>query len=173
MRRQRGTREPATSQNVSCRHESPAWITCQPHAPLNSINLCALCLSAPLRESKTTTRETTDGKRKPLQGGGGSGGGGSGRGEGHLRRGTSRRGAERQRAQREKSRRRWGTREPATFQDVSCRHGPPAWIACQLRQGESCRSTQSISALSASLHLCVSQKRQRARFDESSSHSTP
>ena len=41
---------------------------------LNPINLCALCLSAPLRESKTTTRETTDGKRKPLQGGGGGGG---------------------------------------------------------------------------------------------------
>ena len=57
LRRRRGTREPATSQNVSCRHESLAWITCQPHAPLNSINLCALCLSAPLRESKTTTRE--------------------------------------------------------------------------------------------------------------------
>ena len=54
------TREPVTFQDVSCRHESPAWIACQPHAPLNPMNLCALCLSAPLRESKTTTRETPD-----------------------------------------------------------------------------------------------------------------
>ena len=67
--------------------------------------------------------------------------------------------AERQRAQRGKLRRRRGTREPATSQNVSCRHESPAWIACQLRHGESCRSTQSISALSASPRLCVSQKR--------------
>ena len=87
----------------------------------------------------------------------GEGGDASG-GEPHLRRGTSRRGAERQRAQREKLRRRWRTREPAIFQDVSCRHGPPALGARQLRHGESCRSTQSISALSASPRLCVSQK---------------
>ena len=126
---------------------------------------------------------------------------GGGRGEGHLRRGTSRRGAERQRAQRGKLRRRWGTREPATFQDVSCRHESPAWIACQphaplnpmnlctlclsapLRESKTTTtrdstnplpsqppcplstsrplSTQSISALSASPHLCVSQKRRR------------
>ena len=60
-RRRRRTGEPATSQDVSCRHESPAWIACQPHAPLNPMNLCALCLSAPLREAKTTTtRETTN-----------------------------------------------------------------------------------------------------------------
>ena len=55
------------------------------------------------------------------------------------------------------------TRESATSQNVSCRHGPPAWIACQLRQGEARRSTQSISALSASPRLCVRQKRRRAR----------
>ena len=65
--------------------------------------------------------------------------------------------AERQRAQRGKLRRRRGTREPATSQNVSCRHESPAWIACQLRQGETRRSTQSISALSASPHLCVRQ----------------
>ena len=63
----------------------------------------------------------------------------------------------RQRAQRGKLRRRRGTREPATSQNVSCRHESPAWIACQLRQGETRRSTQSISALSASPHLCVRQ----------------
>ena len=71
--------------------------------------------------------------------------------------------AERQRAQRGKLRRRRGTREPATSQNVSCRHESPAWIACQLRQGETRRSPQSISALSASPRLCVSQKRQRTR----------
>ena len=65
--------------------------------------------------------------------------------------------AERQRAQRGKLRRRRGTREPATSQNVSCRHESPAWIACQLRQGETRRSTQSISALSGSPHLCVRQ----------------
>ena len=65
--------------------------------------------------------------------------------------------AERQRAQRGKLRRQRGTREPATSQNVSCRHESPAWIACQLRQGETRRSTQSISALSASPHLCVRQ----------------
>ena len=65
--------------------------------------------------------------------------------------------AERQRAQRGKLRRRRGTREPATSQNVSCRHESLAWIACQLRQGETRRSTQSISALSASPHLCVRQ----------------
>ena len=33
----------------------------EPHAPLNPMNLCALCLSAPLRESKTTTtRDSTN-----------------------------------------------------------------------------------------------------------------
>ncbi len=108
------TREPATFQNVSCRHGPPAWIASQPHAPLNPMNLCALCLSAPLREAKTTKRtdagfrgggrrllhlvppfgimrQTDDAARR--------------RRGGHLRNGTSRRGAERQRAQRGRLRR--------------------------------------------------------------------
>ena len=54
------------------------------NSSINPIDLCALFLSAPLRETKTTTRETTDGKRKPLQGGDGR----EREGEGRLRRGT-------------------------------------------------------------------------------------
>ena len=50
-----------------------------------------------------------------------------------------------------------GNERAGTSQNVSCRHESPAWIACQLRQGETRRSTQSISALSASPHLCVRQ----------------
>ena len=108
------TREPVTFQDVSCRHESPAWIACQPHAPLNPMNLCALCLSAPLRESKTTKRTDAG-----FRGGGRrllhlvppfgimrqTGGAARRRRGGHLRNGTSRRGAERQRAQRGRLRR--------------------------------------------------------------------
>ena len=65
-----------------------------PSQPNQSL-LCALCLSAPLRETKRRRerRRTASGNRcKAVVSG-------SGRGEGHLRRGTSRRGAERQRAQ--------------------------------------------------------------------------
>ena len=126
------------------------------NSSINPMNLCALCLSAPLREAKRqrARRRTASGNRcKAVVNG-------SGRGEERLRRGTSRRGAERRRAQRGRLRRRWRMREPATSQNVSCRHESPAWIAYQPHDP---LSTQSISALSASPRLCVSQKRRRAR----------
>ena len=54
-----------------------------PSQPNQSL-LCALCLSAPLRESKQRRARRRNGKRKPLQGGDGR----EWEGEGHLWRGT-------------------------------------------------------------------------------------
>ena len=103
---------------------------------INPIDLCALCLSAPLRESKRRRARRQEGDRSHAE------------------------------ARRGRERREWkiDTREPATFQDVSCRHESPAWIACQPHAP---LSTQSISALSASPHLCVSQKRRNGRTPDS------
>ena len=149
------TREPTTFQDVSCRHESPAWIAYQPHDPLSTQSISALSASPRLcvsQKRRRARRRTASGNHcKAVM----AVVGGSGRWEG---RGTPQEGnLTQRRGEAESAEWKIDTREPATFQDVSCRHESPAWIACQLRQGEARRSTQSISALSASPRLCVSQ----------------